>query len=192
MGYGFMAYRVDLDAIRRLPDTGAAVIDKIDKCRDEIENHDYQWTRQIAAGRPTMEQAMRDIVAGRLRDDAPAEYGYAIKVFCEYYGTFLDNAEVCPWNRGYEILDEELRAAGVTDGLPLTMLGWDPPIPVPGNTDFPAIGTFDNETCRRAGAQYAAAMPTLAESEYRSAALQMGRWFRQACDRDRAVVVFYH
>jgi hypothetical protein len=188
-----MAYVVDLDAIRRLPETGAGAIDQIiDKCRDTIDNFNYQRTDEIADGELTVEHAMRDIVAGHPRDDMTHVYGYAIEVFCEYYGRFLQNDKVMPWNRGYDKLDEQLRAAGVTDGLPLAMVAWDPPLPVPGLTDFPRIGTFDNETCCRAAAQYAAAMPALAESEYRSSALQMLGWFRQACTNDRGVVVFYY
>jgi hypothetical protein len=80
--------------------------------------------------------------------------------------------------------------AGVTELRPASFIGWDPPIPLSVRPDFPSITTFDTQACRGGAAQYAAAMPALADSPWRRTVMQIAGWLRHGRDTGRGLVVF--
>src|SRR5690242_3721328 len=111
MSIGFMPYLTDLAAVRRLPTSGAPMIDEIvARQRDHIDH-----------AQPGVERAMRAIVSGDLYDDDAwgSTFGYAVEQFCEYYGEMLVNSEMCPFGFGVlKELDAVLGEAGVTEVRP--------------------------------------------------------------------------
>jgi hypothetical protein len=182
-----MPYRVDLDTIRALPSTSdTAVVDTI------VE----RWWREISHSNQGDEEeiarAMRDIARGQIRHDGSGDtYGFALRYLCEHFGAMLVNDQFCPTRlKAIEALDADVRGAGVTDVLPLSLVGWMPPIPFPSSLDL-ALTTVDRQTCRTAAAQYTSAIPALAESGHRAAAVQITSWLRQCRDLDQDLVVFY-
>ena len=103
----------------------------------------------------------------------------------------LANDEMCPFGfTELKELDAVLGEAGVTEVRPASFVGWDPPIPLSERPDFPSITTFDTEACRAAAAQYTAAIPALADSEWRSTVMQIAGWLRQSRDTGRGLVMF--
>jgi hypothetical protein len=183
MAIGIVPYLTDLAAVRRLPVSGAGLIDEIvAHQRDHIDHSN-----------PGVERAMRAIVSGQLYDDGAwgSTFGYAVEQFCEYYGSMQVNTEVMPTSFGaLEELDAVLREAGVTELRPASFIGWDPPIALPERPDFPSITTFDTQVCRRAATQYAAAIPGLADYEWRRTVVQIAGWLRRSRDTGQGLVLF--
>jgi hypothetical protein len=183
MSIGIMPYLTDLAAIRRLQTSGAGVIDEIvARQRDHIDHSN-----------PGVERAMRAIVSGDLYDDDAdgSTFGYAVEQFCDYYGSLQVNTEVYPFGfKALKELDAALCEAGVTELLPASFIGWDPPIPLSERPDFPSITTFDAQVCRGGAAQYAAALPALSDSPWRRTVIQIAGWLRQSRDTGHGLVVF--
>jgi hypothetical protein len=183
MSIGIMPYLTDLAAIRRLQTSGACVIEEIvARQRDRIDH-----------AKPGVEHAMRAIVRGHLYEDGTggSTFGYAVEQFCDYYGKMQVNTEMCPFGfNALKELDAMLRETGVTELLPASFIGWDPPIPLSERPDFPSITTFDVQVCRGGAAQYAAAIPALADSPWRRTVMQVAGWLRQSRDTGRGLVLF--
>jgi hypothetical protein len=183
MSIGIMPYLTDLAAIRRLPINGADLIDEIVlRQRDHIDH-----------SVPGVERAMRAIVSGQLYDDEQcgATFGYAVEQFCDFYGEMLVNTTVMPFRlKAVREFDVAVREVGVTTLVPASFIGWDPPIPLPEQPDFPSITTFDAEACRAGAAEYTAVIPALAESEWRRTAVQITGWLRQSRDTGQGLVLF--
>jgi hypothetical protein len=192
MSIGLMPYRADLAAIQQFTGGGGDTVEKIiEQQAEEIGHLNCQLLDIADEGSPTLEEAMRQIARGDIPEDNAYMHACAVEQLCGFYGRMLVNDQWCPTKfRVVRELDEQLRAAGVTEALPDDLCTWKPPIPIPRTFDFPMISTVDTATCERAAKQYARAIPTLAESEWRSAGVQVASWLRQCRDRGEALVVF--
>jgi hypothetical protein len=193
MSIALMPYQVDLAAVQLLGSgaAGDTIEEIIDKQSEVIDIRNCQMADLGES--PTLDEAMRQIGRGHLDELDGFMYGYAIEQFCEFYGRMLRNDQWSPTRfRVIDEVDATLRTVGVTQALPHDFNTWNPPIPIRSTSDFPVISTFDTAACERAAAQYARAIPALAESEWRSPVAQVASWLRHCRDRGAALVVFLY
>ncbi len=132
MSYGLMVFRADLNALRRLYGSH----DPDWSIYDPYEEEDLPPEGEMSA-----EHALDEIVRGKLSagnlDTDAAQYGYALKLWCEACGTALDNDKVMPWNGFMSLPDDSVL-------LPVRDLAWSgPPLALPDPPDFPMVGHLD-------------------------------------------------
>lgn len=120
MGYGVMAYAVDIDGLVKLCGGGddrarRAVCGRF---RSQIQrtNEELGWSNE--RGEPSVFTAINQLVMGEQRTLSGAMYGYGFKFIVELSGQFLENGRFYPCPSRYlaETVDAELAGLGATSG----------------------------------------------------------------------------
>lgn len=187
MSYGFTAYRVSITKLAKFGAGGAALERLVDAASETIEEHDEWFEDEIGAGAPSLEQALRQLVAGTPAQGHGFAYAYALEVLCAYVGEQL--AATC--SAQSDELDAALVAAGVTYPVTAHLLDFDPPLPIPEPDGFPAVTTVVAGECEVAAAAWEAAMPALSEDQ-RLLASEYVAWFRACTAPGDSLVLFYY
>ncbi|BCJ76315.1 hypothetical protein CS0771_58590 [Catellatospora sp. IY07-71] len=187
MGYGVMAYAVDIDKLVALCGSGddrtrRAVSGRF---RDRIQrlNDDLGWSNE--RGEPSVFTAINHLVLGEQPTLDGAMYGYAFKFLVEFSGRFLDNRPFYPCRSHYlsDTIDPELAALGAGIRMSGLIFG-GAPVAFPSPDDFPAIGHWT-------AAQVAADAERLREASTIELKTISG-WLDEAAATGRGVVGFYH
>jgi AcrR family transcriptional regulator len=179
MGYGTLAYAVDLDRLRSVfGSKDRALFEAIvEGLADDIRERD-EWSReQIERGAPSLREALSQIIRGRITgpDWAGFQYGYATELLCKHLGHPLDSAGCMG------------RVADL--GIPTGLDGSGPPLPIPRPKYVPIIGFLTADEVgveyRRIRDQDLSHREELAEArdEFRS-------FLRQASEKNLGLVTF--
>jgi hypothetical protein len=197
MGYGIMAYAVDLAVVRAVIGSGDEdLAEEVGEYFEAEFDDDYLAELAGGPGTPTAMEVARHMVMGEPYDDtAGFAYGYLFKQLCERHGSFLPNDAWYPCgSRFIARVDEALAAAGVPEQtLTVDALAFGgAPVPLPP-TDFPGIGWLERSYLD--GALEAIAVDRLgelADVDIRTSIDQLRGWLEH-CRRDnRDLVCFYH
>ncbi|MGI5243812.1 DUF7691 family protein [Dactylosporangium sp. CA-139066] len=187
MGYGVMAYPVDIEALREVCGGGddrrrRAICGRF---RQQIArfNDDFELSNERGAG--NLFAAIGHIVMGQ---DMPLPgylYGYGFKYIVEFHGRFLDNSPFYPCPSAYldAHVDPTIKATGATLSM-FELISGGAPVPLPPPDDFPGIGHWP-------AADVAANVEPLGAGttdEVRTVAA----WARQAAAAGHGIVGFYH
>lgn len=210
MGYGFMAYAVDLDAARKAfgskDENLLAVVIESQDLEDEEDDDDDE---DDEVSLPT---ALRQIIMGeRFDKDSAHQYGYAFKELCGHHGEFLPNDMMCGTGSEFnDILDKVLDRLKVPAKLFRVndhLVNRKDPVPLPKRDDFPYIGHLTADEAKAVAAALSALDPdavTEAASGFktRRGAIEPGDvaeylteiadWCQTCADGGRALVTFYH
>lgn len=189
MGYGVMAYAVDIDKLVALCGSGDDRTRRMvsGRFRERISqlNLDLDWSNE--RGQPSVFEAIRHLVMGDEKTLDGAMYGYGLKFIVEFLGQALDNAPFypCPARHLSETVDPQLAQAGAT--IRMTDLAFGgAPVPIPLPDDFPAIGHWTAE-------QVSANVEPLRTATGASAELKtIVAWLDQAVASGQGIVGFYH
>lgn len=154
MSYGLVPYACDVGALRRLVGVGVPVGDTVlvdlrEKQRQKIAGLDRWFAGAIAAGAPSLEQALTQLIlGGRAATRRGASFGYALEILTEHVGHRLMNSTVYPAGLAFlDEVDEALARIGIPEPFRLSNLAFSgPPVPLGDIPDFPAIGWLDGPT----------------------------------------------
>jgi hypothetical protein len=187
MGYGVMAYAVDIDKLVAFCGSGDDRMRRVisGKFREDIYriNDDLGWSNE--RGEPSVFTAIKHLIMGEEKTLEGTMYGYGFKFIVEFSGRFLDNGPFYPCPSQYlsDTVDVELAGVGAT--ISMSGLIFDgAPVSFPSPDDFPAIGHWtadqvaDNVEPLRAGSS----------TELKT----ISKWLDQAAATGRGVVGFYH
>lgn len=152
MSYGLVPYACDIFALRRAVGIGVplgeAILAKIrERQRGPIQSHDEWFTKRIAAGALTMDQALsRLILAPRLEPRHGWVFGYALQLLAEDTGERLPNSMVYPASLAFlDAIDAGLAHVGIPEPFRMSRLAFSgAPIRLPKIEDFPAIGWIES------------------------------------------------
>lgn len=189
MSYGYTPYRVPVGRIEALladPDSGE-VERLLGALAEPIRDHDEYFDDAIASGHPGLADAIRQLIAGRMRGDCGYVYAYAFEQLCDHYGEALDNTYTGP----VEEFDDALRALGVRGPVTMDFQGFEPPIPLPDPEDFPSCVALSAKQCAEAADAYRAVLARLDE-DWQVLAEEWITWFTAGADVDHTLVVFYY
>lgn len=201
MGYGFMAYAIDLDALKAIVGSGkqpaldealadfgneAAGIDAL------LESHSDE-TNPL----PTARDALRQLIMGeRLDDRIGFAYAYCLKHLCQVHGEFLDNST---WYPAPPPFLDEVQTALEGAGVPRQTFSVDrlsdggSPIPIPPVDDFPGIGFVARPAVREAfDALSRVKLDDIADDDVRESIVGLTGWLATCRDRNCDLVCFYH
>lgn len=187
MGYGVMAYAVDIDKLVALCGSGDDRMRRVisGKFRADIyrTNDDLGWSNE--RGEPSVFTAIQHLVMGEEKTLEGAMYGYAFKVIVTFSGRFLDNGPFYPCSSQYlsDTVDVELRDVGATIRMSDLIFG-GAPVSFPAPDDFPAIGHWTADEVAR----NVEPLRTGSSTELKTIAT----WLDQAAATGRGVVGFYH
>jgi len=130
MGYGTLAYAVDLDRLRSAYGSkDRAMFQAIEKREaDDIRDRDEWFRDRIKRGAPSLREAVAQIIEGQINAPpwAGFQYGYALELLCKHLGHVLEN-------RDRVSFIEHL-------GTPTGLTSSGPPLPISRPEDFPSIG----------------------------------------------------
>ncbi|GHJ42968.1 hypothetical protein Cs7R123_03100 [Catellatospora sp. TT07R-123] len=187
MGYGVMAYAVDIDNLVALCGSGDDRMRRAicGRFRSDIQrtNDELGWSNE--RGEPSVFTAINHLVMGGERTLDGAMYGYGFKVIVEFSGRFLDNSPFypCPSRHLSDTVDVELAGLGATIRM-IDLIFGGAPVEFPAPDDFPAIGHWS-------AAKVAANVEPLRAAASTEAKTIAG-WLDKASAAGRGVIGFYH
>lgn len=187
MGYGVMAYSVDIDKLVALCGSGDDKMRRMisGKYRESIyrTNDQLGWSNE--RGEPSVFTAIKHLVMGEEMTLKGTMYGYGFKYIVEFSGRFLDNGPFCPCSSGYlsDTVDVELAEVGAAVSMSDLIFG-GAPVSFPAPDDFPAIGHWTAEQV----AGSAESVRSGSSEELKT----ISTWLDQAAAQGRGVVGFYH
>lgn len=187
MGYGVMAYSVDIDGLVALCGGGDDRMRRVisGKYREDIyrANDELGWSNE--RGEPSIFMAINHLVLGQEMTLPGVMYGYAFKYIVEFSGPFLDNGPFYPCSSQYlsDTVDAELAEVGATVRMSDLIYG-GAPVSFPSPEDFPLIGYWSAEQV----AESVEPVRVGAGEELKT----IGKWLDQSAARGRGVVGFYH
>jgi hypothetical protein len=200
MGYGVMAFAVDLDAIRA--DIGSKSQEALALYGAKLEN-DGELAEMIRShsdegdGAPTPHDLLRHLIMGEPYDEGLGfAYAYCFKHMVDVRGQFLDNSAWLPIRLDHlDKVQAALTAAGVDEKLfSIQAAIWSgPPIALPPIDDFPGIGVVSKE--RIAPAQAAVAgvdVDKIDDDDVRASVQSLHGWLTLCVQLKRDLVCFYH
>ncbi|MBE1486363.1 DUF7691 family protein [Plantactinospora soyae] len=187
MGYGVMAYAVDIDKLVALCGSGDDRMRRVisGKFRNDIYqvNDFLGWSNE--RGEPSVFTAIKHLVMGEEKSLDGAMYGYGFKFIVEFSGRFLDNGPFYPCPSQYlsDTVDVELAGIGASITMSDLVFG-GAPVAFPAPHDFPAIGHWTADQV----AQNVEPLRAGSSTELKTIA----SWLDQAAATGRGVVGFYH
>ncbi|GIG64433.1 DUF7691 family protein [Phytomonospora endophytica] len=187
MGYGVMAYSVDIDKLVALCGSGDDRMRRVisGKSRESIYRTNDQLGLSNERGEPSVFTAINHLILGEEMTLEGYMYGYAFKYIVEFSGRFLSNGPFYPCSSDYlsDTVDAELAEVGAS--VRMTDLIWDgAPVSFPRPDDFPMIGHWTAE-------QVAASVePVRAGTSEELKTI--GTWLDQSAAQGRGIVGFYH
>jgi hypothetical protein len=187
MSFGFTAYRVSVTRLAKFGADPTGLDRLVTAARETIDEHDEWFEEEISNGAPGLEEALRQLVAGRPGEAHGYVYAYALEVLCAYLGEQLAPTE----SPQSDDLDLALAAAGVLYPSTAHLLDFDPPLTIPEPDGFPAVTTVAGGECQVAADAWQAALPSL-EDELRELASEYVAWFRACTAPGDSLVLFYY
>ncbi|HEY1178784.1 MAG TPA: hypothetical protein VGF17_21740 [Phytomonospora sp.] len=187
MGYGVMAYSVDIDKLVALCGSGDDRMRRVisGKSRESIyrSNDELGWSNE--RGEPSIFMAINHLVLGEEMTLPGVMYGYAFKYIVEFSGRFLDNGPFYPCSSDYlsDTVDAELARVGATVRMNDLVFG-GAPVAFPSPDDFPLIGYWSAEQV----AESAEPVRSGTSEELKTIAT----WLDHAAPQGRGVIGFYH
>jgi hypothetical protein len=199
MGYGAMAWAVDLDRLRAEigggnPEAaqrhGAGFAARHAGMQSDIDD------MTGAPGSVTLADVARHMIMGEPCDERIGfAYGYFLEYLCDVRGTFLDNSHWMPVPVDFgSRLDDVLAEAGVlADGFRVTdLLFGGAPVKLPRIDDFPGIGYREFGALDEPAAGLARLGALDLPDEYMNPAYEVFQWLSHAQSTRRSVVAFFH
>jgi hypothetical protein len=184
MGYSVMFYSLDLPKLKAYFSSKDKAFFNLllEKYTDDIEGHDESYADEIEEdGWPTMKDALKQILSGKLKvvEDAEFTYGYALKIICEEIGELM-----------------AIDGLGVSDvrrvPFATAMMDNGPPIPIPPDTgDFPQVGHLSEEEVVRELAAFAS-VAEVADPYLNCEITGFRQILQDAAKAGKAVVAFRH
>jgi hypothetical protein len=187
MGYGVMAYVVDIDKLVALCGSGDDRIRRVicGRFRERISatNDELGWSNE--RGEPSVFTAVNHLIMGAEKTLDGAMYGYGFKYIVEFSGRFLDNSSFYPCPSSYlmDTVDPALKAVGATLSMFDLAFGGSP-VSFPSPDDFPSIGHWTADEVTRNVEPLRAGTTTELKS--------IAQWLDQAAPASKGVVGFYH
>ncbi|GLZ78116.1 hypothetical protein Afil01_29230 [Actinorhabdospora filicis] len=187
MGYGVMAYSVDIDGLVALCSSGDDRMRRVisGKARESIyrTNDELGWSNE--RGEPSVFMAINHLVLGQEMTLPGVMYGYAFKYIVEFSGRFLDNGLFYPCSSEYmtDTVDVELAELGATVRMNDLIYG-GAPVSFPTPEDFPLIGYWSAQQVAES------VEPVRAGTGEHTKAI--GTWLDQSAAQGRGIVGFYH
>ncbi|MFI6978437.1 hypothetical protein ACIBSV_07540 [Embleya sp. NPDC050154] len=151
--------------------------------KQEMARDDDYFSSEIAAGAPTLYEALTAVVdGGPFADGHAFQYGYAYRMICAFHGRRIYSNNFSPFRFGWlERVDEGLASLGV-DAVRVSEFGYGLPSPLP-YTDLPGHGVWSPADCAKALEQYAAATGeqlAALDGEVREAIEDCAEWLNAA------------
>lgn len=192
MGYAFSVFAVDLARLKEVragKNHGLMVAIRKKYPQRLVENS--QWfAKEIAAGAPTLDQALERIIAGKIpRAEHGFQYGYAVELLCIHLGTRIDQESLSWFDEQLDPLLQRARKASTGELLGRGKL----PFAIPAAKDFPQIGALDAKGIATLETALADIAPLAAEKS--SAALiieEVRGWITRASRKKRGIVWFVY
>lgn len=197
MGYGAMAWAVDLDRVRSTIGSGdAALVQRYGVSFTDRYDELQQSVQDTTSGAVTLADVARHMIMAQPYDDRIGyAYGYFLEHLCDRLGTFLDNQAWMPVPVDYcERVDNALADAGLlADGFTTSGLVFGgAPVPLPRIDDFPGIGFREFGTLEEPAQRLSYAATAEIDTGFINAACDVFQWLSQAHSTGRSVVVFFH
>ncbi|MEV4133206.1 hypothetical protein AB0J72_13685 [Dactylosporangium sp. NPDC049742] len=187
MGYGVMAYRVDIDRLAALCGSGDNQARRAicGRFRTDIARLNDDLDCSNDRGEPSVFTAIEHLVMGGDKTLPGHLYGYGFKYMVEFSGRFLDNSLFYPCPSSYldSTVDPALKATGATITMS-DLIFRGAPVSFPSPDDFPSIGYWT------AAAVAAAAEPLKAATTDEARAV--AAWTATAAAEQKGIVGFYH
>jgi hypothetical protein len=187
MGYGVMAYRVDIDKLRALCGSGDNQMRRVicGRFRADITRLNDDLDCSNDRGAPSVFTAIEHLVMGGDKTLPGHLYGYGFKYIVEFSGRFLNNSHFYPCPSSYldSTIDPALKATGA--GITMSDLIFrGAPVDFPSPDDFPSIGYWTADEVAAA----ADPLRTGTTDEVRAVAA----WTAEAAVEHKGIVGFYH
>ncbi|MEV4513240.1 hypothetical protein AB0K00_30225 [Dactylosporangium sp. NPDC049525] len=187
MGYGVMAYRVDIDKLSALCGSGDNQMRRVicGRFRTDIARLNDDLDCSNDRGAPSVFTAIEHLVMGGDKTLPGHLYGYGFKYMVEFSGRFLNNEHFYPCPSSYldSTVDPALKATGA--GITMSDLIFrGAPVDFPSPDDFPAIGYWTADEVA------AAAEPLRAGTTDEVRAI--AAWTADAAAERKGIVGFYH
>ena len=197
MGYGVMAYSVDLEKIRRI--IGSGDEDQARRYGDSYVESDRHGdlARMVEKASPdggalTLRDIARHMVMGEpYADRVGFGYAYFLKHLCELHGRFLDNSAWYPVPMDFfDEMDRALADAGIDFSTSDLVFGGSP-VDLPHIDDFPGIGYLEHKDLAGPEEELATKGPDLAPP-YDGPVYDLFQWIAHTHSGGRSLVCFYH
>jgi hypothetical protein len=187
MGYGVMAYSVDIDAVVAFCGSGDDQKRRVicGKNRPDITRFNEDFDLSNDRGADNLFTAIGHLVMGGEKTLDGYLYGYGFKYIVAFFGRYLDNGPFypCPSTYIHDHIDPVIKATGAP--ISLTGLIFDgAPVSFPMPADFPGIGYWSAEEC----AASVEPLRTGTTDEVR----KLAEWTAAASTAGRGIIGFYH
>lgn len=193
MGYGVMAWAVDIDKVTALCGSGdnqarRAVCGRF---RTDIASSNEYFDLSNDRGAPNLFTAIEHLVMGGEKPLDGYLYGYGFKYIVQFLaGRPLDNSAFYPCPSSY--IESTVDPALTATGAKLSVFGLifdGAPVDFPMPDDFPGIGHWTADEVAAAEPHLQAAVPAGDAAEQVAA---VAGWVATAKSRGHGVVGFYH
>jgi hypothetical protein len=187
MGYGVMAYAVDIDALQQVCGSGddARRRSICGRFRRDITRFNEEFDLSNDRGADNLFTAIGHLVMGGEKPLPGYLYGYGFKYIVEFFGRSLNNSRFYPCPSSYldEHVDPDIGATGATLRMSTLIFG-GAPVSFPAPDGFPAIGHWS--------AGSVAANVELLRAGTTDEVRAVASWAEQAATANRGIVGFYH
>lgn len=143
MSYCLHVYAIDLEKLKSYCGSKNETILKHGEVKlgSLMTHHDDFFTASMPPGTPSVRMALKQLINGEPRHPSYGfQYGYALKLLCELYGSPLNNNGWSATRDSYlEKMQEILKSYGL-DSYLRRLLYRGAPVEIPVIQDFPAIG----------------------------------------------------
>ncbi|GAB1639601.1 hypothetical protein [Krasilnikovia sp. MM14-A1259] len=199
MGYGVMAWAVDLDRVRAEIGSGDTTLaQRYGASFTERHPAVQALIDDVTGDRTaiTLSEVARHMIMGEPYDERIGfAYGYFLEHLCDLQGTFLDNPRWMPVPVDWcQRVDEALAGAGLlADGFStFNLVFGGSPVPLPRIDGFPGIGYQEYGSLEEPARLLAGAGAADIAEEFQDAAYDVFQWLSEAHQSRRSVVAFFH
>jgi hypothetical protein len=191
MGYGFMVWAVDIDALKRASGSQDDTLRR--KIAERFASQLAQLNDIFEDAETSVDEALQHIIDGTIPEGARGgSYAYAFELLVEHLGAFLDNRAVCPWNSpDLGPVDRALEAMGVPFKMS-ALYDFSLPVRLPYPNDFPLTGWVDAVTVKAVHDAFSAAPSVNMDSQTAEVVTCIRGWFRDAARAGTGLVSYYH
>jgi len=193
-------YAVDFDRLKSIyGGNNERLLEKIlvQRRRDLREMNEGVLADGIRDGRLTVQQALGDIIAGRITDrKSGAQYHYALEQICQTVGTWFAPSVLSGIAGSWmfetfgPVLEKKWKLKGVLTLQELMEKG--PPIPLPEPEDFPAVGSFTPEEVDAALDKLWQVDRTGVDPEVLEGVAEIEAWLKTAKKAGVGLITYYY
>lgn len=198
MGYGIMAYAVDMASLRAvLGSRDEAAFEALNEKLDAGTIDEVIENLLDGESGPRASDLLRQMVFGEEYDPRlGAGYAYVLQHLCDRHGQFLDNSTWMPIRMDFfEQVGRALERAGVGTAVfdVQCLISGKTPVPLPAIDEFPAMGGLtEDEVGPVAEALAQADLSAISDLDERESIEALRDWTRRCADDRRALVCFYY